>query len=399
MRKHICLKSLTAILTMGLPASSYGVGFRLPNQDPEAIARGNAFVATADNPSAIYYNPAGITQIKGQNVQAGLYGIIVNSRHKSPAGSQYQTEFEIQSAPQFYYTFAPREKPFAVGLGIYAPYGLGLEWPENTTFRTLALEARLIYASINPVVAWQVHPTLSLAIGPTLNAGRVRFRQGIFTPGDGFQFQGDGFGAGLNAGLLWKPHDQWSFGLSYRGPTSINFTGDSEAKPYQSAERTSAELEFPQYAIAGVSFRPNEHWNIEVDVDWADWDALDTVTFQKPSGDSPFAFNWRSSFMYELGVTRYLNNGYFVSGGYFFAENASPDKNFNPSVPDTDQHVFSLGLGHKGKRWDWALAYQLITGPWRTVSNSQSTSLIGQSADGRYKFFNNAVNVSVGYHF
>jgi hypothetical protein len=38
-------------------------GFRLPNQNPEAIARGNAFVATADNPGD-HYNPAGIINSK-----------------------------------------------------------------------------------------------------------------------------------------------------------------------------------------------------------------------------------------------------------------------------------------------------------------------------------------------
>ena len=65
-----------------------GVGFRLPNQDPEAIARGNAFVATADNPAAIYYNPAGITQLDGQNVRAGLYLVSPGIDYESPTGTK-----------------------------------------------------------------------------------------------------------------------------------------------------------------------------------------------------------------------------------------------------------------------------------------------------------------------
>src|ERR1017187_10422746 len=63
---------LAALLAFG-PVAANADGFRLPNQDPDAIARGNAFVATADNPSAIYYNPAGITQLEGQNIRAGMY--------------------------------------------------------------------------------------------------------------------------------------------------------------------------------------------------------------------------------------------------------------------------------------------------------------------------------------
>ena len=55
----------TVVLGVSLSENSYAIGFLLPNQDATAIGRGNAFAATADNPSAIYYNPAGISQLPG----------------------------------------------------------------------------------------------------------------------------------------------------------------------------------------------------------------------------------------------------------------------------------------------------------------------------------------------
>jgi long-chain fatty acid transport protein len=396
--KPIRCSIFLSIGLIGLGSSpAHGVGYRLPNQDPVAIARGNAFTATADNPSAIYYNPAGITQLEGQNLQMGLYTIAVNSSYRAPNGSTSETEFEVQGAPQFYYAFSPKESPFSFGLGLCAPYGLGLEWPDNSGFRTLTLEARLAYASFNPVVAWQVHPTLSLGIGPTLNVGIIRFRQGILKmdAGDEFDFRGNGVGAGFNAGLLWQPQEQWSFGVSYRSATDIDFNGRSEAKPYAPTQDTSVELHFPQFVMAGVSYRPTKNWNIEVDVDWADWDSVNSATFNfEKSLPSTLDLNFKSGFMYELGVTRYLDKGYFVSAGYFFSPNSVPDRNFVPAVPDTDQHSFSVGIGRQGERWSWAATYQLLTGPWRTVHNTPPSV-----AEGRYKFFNNAVNVSVGYHF
>src|SRR6266852_3926664 len=55
-----------------LPQCVLGLGVRIPNQDAEAIARGNAFAATANNPSALYYNPAGISQLHGTEIQVGV---------------------------------------------------------------------------------------------------------------------------------------------------------------------------------------------------------------------------------------------------------------------------------------------------------------------------------------
>src|SRR5882724_1545126 len=74
------------LVTMWYGPDAAAVAFRLPNQDPEAIARGNAFVATADNPSAIYYNPAGITQLPGQSVDVGIYAVSSGIKYESAAG-------------------------------------------------------------------------------------------------------------------------------------------------------------------------------------------------------------------------------------------------------------------------------------------------------------------------
>src|SRR5882762_7574294 len=58
-------------LAICFPQCGFGVGIRIVNQDAEAMARGNAFAATANNPSALYYNPAGISQLHGTQVQIG----------------------------------------------------------------------------------------------------------------------------------------------------------------------------------------------------------------------------------------------------------------------------------------------------------------------------------------
>ena len=87
-------------------------GFRLPDQDAFATARGEAFVATADNPSAIYYNPAGITQLPDNNLRGGVYGIYLDSSYSPPeSGQTYHSSQNFAAVPQFFYTYTAKDAP------------------------------------------------------------------------------------------------------------------------------------------------------------------------------------------------------------------------------------------------------------------------------------------------
>ena len=68
-------------------------------------------------------------------------------------------------------------------------------------------------------------------------------------------------------------------------------------------------------------------------------------------------------------------------------------------MPDTDVHVASVGAGFKGGKWYWALAGQLFIGMEREVNDYQTTSLIGETANGKYNLLAPAVTVSLGRRF
>src|SRR3954468_19626554 len=103
----ICLIAATATL----PA--YGLGFRIPEQSTAALARGNAFVATADNPSAVYYNPAGITQLAGTNYLLNGYGISFNARVNldEKGFGDFDNKYEFQALPTSFSTMQIRNFP------------------------------------------------------------------------------------------------------------------------------------------------------------------------------------------------------------------------------------------------------------------------------------------------
>ena len=97
--------------------------------------------------------------------------------------------------------------------------------------------------------------------------------------------------------------------------------------------------------------------------------------------------------MYEFGVTRQLGKGWFVSVGYIYSENSIPDADYNPLVPDSNLNLGSVGFGHHGERWDWAIGYHFACGN-RDVSGAHNSL-----ANGTYKTFNNAFNLSTTYKF
>ncbi len=371
------------------PPSSHALGFRLLHQDARAVARGNSFVATADNASALYYNPAGITALRGQNIRASAYLVTYNVDFSAP-GAETDTIDRLSAVPQLYYTIKLGDTPVSLGLGAYAPYGLSSEWPKNGPFRSVGTKSSLMYSRVNPVVAWEVSEELSVAAGATLNFAYLDLRNGMVVPNDQLLIYGKGFDASFNLGLMWRPHEQWSVGVNYVGPSEIGFNGETiatGADPFipTGAIDSKVPIEFPQNVVVGVSFRPTPQWNLEFDLDWTDWD--DSLP------------GYKSGFMYMFGATRELANGYAISAGYVFGENNIPDAAFTPRVSDYDYHVLSAGIGRKLEKWDWDIAYQFGWGPSRLVAGSAPSAFGGRNADGKYEFVSHAVALAVGRAF
>ncbi|MDD5138988.1 MAG: outer membrane protein transport protein [Verrucomicrobiales bacterium] len=416
------ISGLLAVLIWGVAAlKTFANGFGLSDQDAFATARGEAFVATADNPSAIYYNPAGITQIEGSNVRMGIYAIDYHISFKPPSGQAntghtYNEQDNFAAIPQFFYTCSPTNLPMSFGLGIYSPFGGNMSWPQDTGFRSVALSGKLTYVTINPVVAWKISPSLSIAAGLMVNYVDMSLEQGLLRfpkPfANYFRFTGDGWSVGYNLGARWQPLEKLSFGASFRSPAKVTLDGRTQiAYPGIANSQTSAHTDFtfPMSVIGGVSYRPTPKWNLEFDANYTDWSSFDSTTIHQANPPAPFhpdvpvTLDWQASWMYEFGVTRYFDNGWHVSGGYVFNENSVPDKYYTPLAADMDRHFFSLGAGRKGKTFDFDVAYQFGYGPTHTVSDSKPSStpgfITGQNADGKYSFNSQAVIVSVGMHF
>ena len=258
------------------------------------------------------------------------------------------------------------------GLGVYAPFGLALEYGDKTPFRTAAKLGSISHLTVNPVVAYAVTPELSLGLGATVNYVEAELTRGIFQVGDEFKLRGAGTSYGFNAGALWQPTERHSFGVRYHSATDVELSGHTSVKtkaftvatpfgPFrvpgsESEQDARGGLRFPQFLTLGYSFRPAPGWNLEVGAEWTDWNALNELTVHRQGSDTvDVPFHWRSNWIYEAGITRTWESGWHASVGYIYAENVVPDETFTPAVPDSARHAFSTGFGYVGERWSFDL--------------------------------------------
>jgi len=381
------VKSFPATLFLSLFASEHplAAGYYLPNQDALATAKGNAFIATADSAAAVYYNPAGLTQLQDPEALVGLYSIALGNEVRID-GIHYAPKSEWQTVPHAFYAH-PLNERIALGLGLTVPFGLGNDWGQQTPFRTIVTKAYLKQPSVTLAAGYKVNDQLSLGGSISLNYLDLELEQGLgFAPGDYLCFEGSGFSVSGAVSMRWQPTPQHAFGMIISNGASPMLDGKIYSNILPSG---SAKLEFftPLRIGAGYSFRPSPRWNIEANIEWLDWDALNTLDLKAqtlPSpGEVPLVFNWRSSFIYEIGASYSFEDGYLVAAGFDYNESAQPDATYSPAVADADLHWLNAGIGRSTERSTWFLTYQYGFAN-RTVKGNPENA-VGQTSNGRYE--------------
>ena len=381
MKKRI----ITSMLVGAMPSTALAAGYYLPNQDAFATARGNAFVATADSAAAVHYNPAGLTQLSKPEVQVGIYSIVLGN-DATVAGQSTEAKNELQAAPHLYYA-QPYNDRLSFGFGLNSPFGLGTDWGRSNNFSPVVTEARLLFASGTSAVAYKLTDQLSLGASVSVNYADLTLEQGLGAPESYLRFKGDDIGFSGAFGARWQPSEQHAFGLIYSSKSTFNLSGKTQSNLPISDSSSQLDFMTPARIAGGYSYRPAPGWNIEANVEWLDWDSLNSLTLESNSvgGSKEIPFNWKSSFIYELGASYTTPEGYIFSAGYDFNQNSQPDTYFTPGVSDADRHWLNFGFGRKCAGYSWMLAYQF------GYSNRTVDGAINPLANGKYESRHNAL--------
>ena len=164
-------------LVSGLPSSAAAASFRIMDQGAAAAGQSDAFTAQADDPSAIYYNPAGMVQLPRVQTYIGTTLLGGSTSFTGPTGVNTRGDFGGSVAyppPSYLYVTAnlkdlgvtaPLLNRMAVGIGLNFPFGTKYHYPENGPFATAVTTAALQLIDIKPTVAYRLTDRLSIGLG------------------------------------------------------------------------------------------------------------------------------------------------------------------------------------------------------------------------------------------
>ncbi len=417
---------VAGIFLLCAPPAARGAGFALVNQGTAAMAQGNAFVAEADDPSAIYYNPAGLNQMQRPTFYTSGF-IYYPEREFHGGGQSSATGHQLSQTLSAYFVY-PVIPRLSLGIGYFSPFGLGDKWPSTWTGRYLNTYSSLKTYTLNPVASVKVLDNLSLAAGfdvmwssveinrNTPNA--VNTRRGVLQFPDGeASLSGDGNGWGYNLGVLYEPVPGVKLGAAYRSAITIKYFGTlalSEPPPFSGLVppqvHGSAPLTFPPSLTWGIAYGNLKPFTFEFDTTWTGWSSYDALQVKL---DNPIPVNgvstsvittpknWHDAFAFRFGVNYQLTESIKLRAGYIYDLTPVPDTTFDPQVPDANRHIFTLGGDLTYKSFTLGIAYNYILQESRNKSNAILFNGVPASlqANGHYNTDIQALAMSLAYHF
>ena len=153
-----------------------GGGYAIPPQTAKAESMGGAAVAGVDGPSAVYVNPAGLTQIDGNQIQGGATYVNTLSSIKN-SGAKSKNIHDDDFLPNLFANYQIPNSKFSLGIGSYTPFGLATSYKPDAFTRYAAIRSELRTLFVTPTIAWEPVPYFLWAQESVLCTRRELFHE------------------------------------------------------------------------------------------------------------------------------------------------------------------------------------------------------------------------------
>jgi long-chain fatty acid transport protein len=446
------MRSQRYLLALGLlfilsPQLGHAQGVRFQPQGATAAGQGNAFSAQADDPSAIHYNPAGLSQVSGIQVLTGTTLVGGSVKFTSPTGMDSRGDFGGSIAnppPSYSYVSANLGSlgwnslsDVTVGLGLTSPFGLNIRYPVDGPFNSVVTSAALPLIDIKPTLAYKLNDLLAFGVSADIYTfasfvGQGHAEQKQVLGGASFEANGTGTGAGATFSLLYTPLRNSdgkpiaSIGLVYRTQAVVPLNGSLLVNGAKVAD-ASTSLVLPQIYTGAIAIWPvrtsEREWKLELDVEYVGWNSNRNLDIHLSSGVViPQPQQWNTVPVVAIGTEyKWLNPSWLphwdvaVRSGYTRTENPVPDQTFNPATISLTANTLSLGAGFlckDGARflglmscggtsalWPKAIGVDAAFQEWFYESRTITGNLYSPTVDGTYHAYIHLGTVSINFMF
>lgn len=400
MKKFLCLLTLSAVSLLMSVSTVFAAGFALPEQSASAMGMSSAFTAQADDASAVWYNPAGMTNLDGTRVSGGLVAIYPTFSHENVDGTTDVGERGWHFPLDFYATHKLNDR-FSFGFGINNPFGLSTNWSKTSETNQVATLSALKTTEFNPNIAIKVNDKFSLAAGVAFVSLDASLKS-MFLGALDARLSGAGNGWGGNIAALYKISDSVSTGLSYRSRVHIRVDGTAEIAGVTTAP-ASTRITLPDLAQWGVSYKASDKLTLNADLGYTWWSTYDKIVISSngPLDGQVFDKKWKDVWNLRVGGQYKLSDQWKLRAGLQYDQTPVPDDHFETRVPDSDRYGVSIGTGYTVGNLTVDLAYLYEYFTTRRIADSQADdgTTNPNSLNGTYKTDAHVFAVNVGYKF
>jgi long-chain fatty acid transport protein len=407
-----------------LCGNAWGSGFGISGKSVSGL--GSALSGTtvlAEDASVVYSNPAAMRDLEGREFSALLHAIpadihFEDSGSTTSGGSSEQVD-AVHLVPGFYYVNTLNDQ-VSLGLGIYSPFGLGVDYDDNWVGRYHSTSSSLRTINISPALAFSAGERLNIGVGVDLQYAEADLQKavdfgticvayeamGAFPAGtcasqglspeqnDGsHKLTGRNWTVGYSLGLTYDLSEATRLGMSFHSATRHDVEGDSEFGGVPTLfsgafhdSNASLTLMLPEVLSLGMRHTISPRLELMADYTWTRWSRYDELVVKFTNGLTPVVeeANWKDSSRYAIGMNYRWQTDWLLRAGILYDQTPIPDaQHLSPRVPDSDKLSLALGSNvafSDRLDLDMAVFYTLPSNP--EVDNTDS---LGHTLKGDYE--------------
>jgi long-chain fatty acid transport protein len=368
--KKVMLKTTLSVAVALASTQLFASGFALNEQSISGMGVGFAGrSSSAEDASTVYGNPAGMSRIKQEQFSIGAAAIIaktdLSGSSTTTRGSNDGDMVPLVGVPMGYYV-KPLDEHWAVGFGIYAPFGLKTEYENGFQGRYFAHDSKVQVVTFQPTVSYAFNDKVSIGGGPTFNRIDGTLTSALPNPRTGVDgkasIKGDDFAVGYNIGILVQATDKTRVGLTYHSMVDYTLKGSTKVdlgvlNPALGSRDYDASLNIktPESIDASFTHELTDQWTIYGGSTWTRWSRLKNITVQNTgnfglAGAPTFGTisepeNWHNTWSHAIGAAYKVNKEWTLRTGFTVDQSPTNNTDRSPRIPSGDRMAISFGAG------------------------------------------------------